>query len=80
MVFFYQFAFLLLFIMSVLEKKFRSNGDVDNPGSDIFAEFINSNVTSLVRATQILAIVSYNLFADSSLQDVITGMMLFHTH
>ena len=69
----FQLAFLILFVLSVLHKKLSSNGEVDNPDDGLLAQFVHSDADPLVRATQILAIISYSLFAESSLQDVVTG-------
>eukprot|EP00536_Pseudo-nitzschia_multiseries_P004714 jgi/Psemu1/188705/e_gw1.80.74.1 len=80
MVFIFQFLFLLLIVMSVLDQKWRNDGDVDNPGNDIFASFIAANASPLVRATQILAVLCYVIFADSSLMDVVTAVETYPWH
>ena len=49
---------------------------MDNPDDGLLAQFVHSDADSLVRATQILAIISYSLFAESSLQDVVTGTFI----
>ena len=72
----FQLAFLMLFVLSVLHKKLSSNGEVDNPDDGLLAQFVHSDGDPLVRATQILAIISYSLFAESSLQDVVTGTFI----
>ena len=72
----FQLAFLSLFVLSVLHKNLSSNGEVDNPDDGLLAQFVHSDADPLVRATQILAIISYSLFAESSLQDVVTGMFI----
>ena len=130
----FQLAFLILFVLSVLHKKFSSKGDVDSklllfwhfyflakqtniiyqnklnswliyyfdllsfplfiewfllpihnidlivvldPDDGLLAQFIHADANPLVRATQVLAIISYSLFAESSLQDVVTGTLVF---
>lgn len=72
----FQLAFLVLFVLSVLHKNLSSNGEVDNPDDGLLAQFVHSDADPLVRATQILAIISYSLFAESSLQDVVTGTFI----
>ena len=72
----FQLAFLSLFVLSVLHKNLSSNGEVDNPDDGLLAQFVHSDADPLVRATQILAIISYSLFAESSLQDVVTGTFI----
>ena len=47
-----------------------------DPDDGLLAQFIHADADPLVRATQVLAIISYSLFAESSLQDVITGKII----
>ena len=47
-----------------------------DPDDGLLAQFVHSDADPLVRATQVLAIISYSLFAESSLQDVVTGMFI----
>ena len=47
-----------------------------DPDDGLLAQFIYADADPLVRATQVLAIISYSLFAESSLQDVITGKII----
>jgi len=77
MVFMFQMAFLALMIASVVHPSWSTNGDVDNPGVTFLAGIINSNSSPLVRATQIIAIVSYVVFSDASLQDVVKAVETF---
>ena len=77
MVYMFQMGFLLLMILSVVHKEWSTNGEVDNPGLGRFAEFINANSSPLVRATQIMAILSYIIFSDASLQDVVKAVETF---
>mmetsp|Transcript_13568 Transcript_13568/g.38164 ORF Transcript_13568/g.38164 Transcript_13568/m.38164 type:complete len:1360 (-) Transcript_13568:377-4456(-) len=76
-VFFFQMSFLVLIVLSVLDQKWSNNGDVDNPGDGIIASFVAANTSPLVRATQVISVLSYVLFADSSLLDVTTGVETF---
>ena len=77
MVYLFQMGFLLLMILSVVHPVWSTNGAVDNPGLSIVADFIQSNSGPLVRATQIISILSYVLFADASLQDVVRAVETF---
>ena len=58
------------------------NQDVDNPDSDsgeIWAVFVPADVAPLVKATQIVAILAYVVFADSTLEDIASAVILFPT-
>jgi hypothetical protein len=76
-------TFLVLMVLSVTHPNWSSNGDGDNPdggkGSIVkrLAEFIPANVSPLVRATQVTAILSYFVFADSTVLDIVTAVELF---
>ena len=65
----------------IIRSKLGTNEDVDNPDSDggIFwmAVFIPAEVAPLVMVTQITAILALVIFADSSLQDVASAVILF---
>ena len=50
-----------------------------DPDDGLLAQFIHADADPLVRATQVLAIISYSLFAESSLEDVVTGTLVFFT-
>jgi len=54
-------------------EKMSANGDVDNPETS----FIPANASWTVRATQILALVAYVLFADESLNDIFIAFETF---
>jgi len=73
-VFLLQFGILLCAILSVVDPRVNTMGEIDNPSDSGPATFIPSNVSLLVRITQILSVLSYFLFADSSLLDVITAI------
>jgi hypothetical protein len=78
-------TFLVLMVLSVTHPNWSSNGDGDNPdgsggkGSIVkrLAEFIPTNVSPLVTATQITATLSYFVFVDSTVLDVATDVELF---
>eukprot|EP00536_Pseudo-nitzschia_multiseries_P014182 jgi/Psemu1/37772/gm1.37772_g len=77
--FLFQATFFSLMILSVVVPMMRTAGEVDNPDSEGsgFGAFIPSNVTDLVRTTQITAILSYMVFADASLMDICAGVEMF---
>ncbi|OEU06031.1 L domain-like protein [Fragilariopsis cylindrus CCMP1102] len=83
MVYLFQMTFLVLMVLSVTHPHWSSNGDGDNPdggrGSVLarLAYFVPSHVSPLVRATQITATLSYIIFADSTVLDVVTAVELF---
>eukprot|EP00957_Ditylum_brightwellii_P128038 9765096-Ditylum_brightwellii.AAC.1 len=54
-----------------------SGGDIDNPSDGFFGSVIPSNVTYLVRLTQITAVLCNVIFADSSLKDCAMALELF---
>jgi hypothetical protein len=51
--------------------------DVANPDSGFLSDFIPSNVPALARTTQFFAILSYCIFADESVKDVVTAVETF---
>ena len=53
------------------------NSDVPNPDDGMLAEFIPANVPALARTTQFFALVSYCIFADESIRDVVTATETF---
>jgi hypothetical protein len=83
MVYLFQMTFLLLMVLSVVHPVWASMDDVDNPtaGRRTFfqqiAQFVPSQVSPLVRATQIIATLAYTIFADSTIRDVVLGVELF---
>jgi hypothetical protein len=85
MVYLFQMCFLFLLLLGFVHPKWRSIGDVDNPDAGMgketivqqIAEFVPSHVSPLVRATQIMATLSYIIFADSTIRDVVLGVELF---
>jgi len=76
-VFVFQVLFLFFMVMSQIAPNYTNMGEIDNPSETWVARFIPSNVTSLVRATQVTALLSYCMFADSSLKDCIMAVELF---
>jgi hypothetical protein len=84
MVFLLQIAFLMFMFLSLVVKNLRF-GEIDNPddGDDnvnfttLFAKFIPANVNWVANATQIIAILSYCIFADSSLMDMAKAVEQF---
>jgi len=77
MVFVFQMLFILYMILSKVHRNMRNDGEIDNPSDGFFASFIPANVTTLVAATQTTAVLSYCVFADSSLKDCVLAVELF---
>jgi len=73
----FQIMFLIYMILNKLDTDLGLNGEVDNPSTDFMANFIPANVTELVRATQITAVLCYCMFADSSLKDCAAAVEQF---
>lgn len=51
--------------------------DMDNPSEGFFSYFIPSNVSLLSRMTQFMALLSYCVFADESLKDIVRAVETF---
>lgn len=64
-------------ILSVMWKDVSNNGDVDNPDDDFLAKFIPANVGNIVFTTQIVTLLAYVIFADSSMLDITLAVGLF---
>jgi hypothetical protein len=83
MVFLFQITFLLLMVLSVVHPNWSSIVDVDNPDAgresikEFIAQYVPSHVSPLVRAAQLMATLSYIVFADSTIRDVSLGIELF---
>lgn len=74
----FQMSFLFLMVLRVAGgKKLSENEDMDNPDNGFFSYFIPSNVSSLSRMTQFLALLSYCVFADDSLKDIVKAVETF---
>jgi hypothetical protein len=71
MVYLFQISFLIFMVLSKVHKGLSANGEIDNPSVDLIANFVHSNASRLVRATQFTALLSYVVFADASVQDVV---------
>jgi len=76
-VFCFQILFLMYMVLSQVSPNLTNNGEIDNPSETRMAQFIPANVTDLVRATQVTSVLSYCLFADSSLKDCIMAVEMF---
>ena len=81
--FVFQSLLSIFMILSVVYPKIGNNQDVDNPESDnddyFFAAFIPADVAPLVKATQVVTILAYVIFADSTLEDITAAVILFPT-
>ncbi len=86
MAFLFQFAFLMLMILSVVGKELQTGniGDgIDNPGNPgslrglgWASSFFPSNTSNLARATQITSLLSFMVFADETLLDIAKALEL----
>uniref|UniRef100_A0A7S4EMF5 Uncharacterized protein n=1 Tax=Pseudo-nitzschia australis TaxID=44445 RepID=A0A7S4EMF5_9STRA len=72
MVWSFQMIFHLLVVLRVAGPM-STNEDMDNPSDGLFG-FIPSNVVNLSRVTQFMAVLAYCIFADESLQDIVTAV------
>jgi len=70
-----QLGFLILALLSMVHPVWTATGSTDNPQAFWF--YFPANVSGVVRMTQILAVVSYCLFADMSVKDYLTALDLF---
>jgi hypothetical protein len=83
MVYVFQMTFLMLMVLSIIHPDWSNNGDGDNPdgGRESFIEriarSIPANVSPITRATQVAAMLSYFIFADSTILDVVMAIELF---
>jgi len=64
-------------VLRVASKKLSRNEDTDNPDTGFLSAFVPANVDKLSRATQFMALLSYCVFADDGLKDVVTAVETF---
>ncbi|VEU33797.1 unnamed protein product [Pseudo-nitzschia multistriata] len=80
-VFLFQSTLFLLMILSVLCPGWRSTGVTDNPDSDFeshwWAGFSPANASPIVKATQIIALLSFVVFPEASLLDISSGVEIY---
>ena len=80
-VYLFQASLFFLMISSVVHPSLHTTGGVDNPDSEFhsswFAEFIPSNVSPVIRATQIITILTFLIFPEASFVDISTGILMF---
>jgi len=76
-VWFFQMAFLILFVLRVAHPSLSTNENDDNPDKGFWANFVPANANPLAKATQYMALLSYCIFADDSLKDMITAVETF---
>jgi len=81
--FIFQMMFLLLLISSVMSEKRGTLGENDNPWGEkdgvkkVFGKFIPSNAPRVLRCTQVLSIMSYLIFRNSSVKDFVKSVQLW---
>ena len=73
----FQVGFLILFVLRVAHPKWSTNDNDDNPDRGFFANFVPANAPGLSKATQFMALLSYCIFADESLKDIVTAVEVF---
>ena len=69
MVFVFQVCFFMYMILNKMHADWGVSGEIDNPATGFIGSKVPANVTGLVRATQITAVLCYVVFADSSVRD-----------
>jgi hypothetical protein len=83
MVYLFQMTFLLLMVLSVVHPRWSSIDNVDNPDAgrgtlvQLIARFVPSQVTPLVKTTQIMATLTYIIFGNPTIRDIVLGVELF---
>mmetsp|Transcript_21914 Transcript_21914/g.60922 ORF Transcript_21914/g.60922 Transcript_21914/m.60922 type:complete len:1053 (+) Transcript_21914:403-3561(+) len=77
LVFLFQAALFMLMILSVTLRDLRTIGEVDNPDTGFWAEFIPANAPPIVRATQVMAILTYMIFPEASMMEILVGTEMF---
>eukprot|EP00533_Pseudo-nitzschia_delicatissima_P000291 CAMPEP_0116094616 /NCGR_PEP_ID=MMETSP0327-20121206/9229_1 /TAXON_ID=44447 /ORGANISM="Pseudo-nitzschia delicatissima, Strain B596" /LENGTH=1039 /DNA_ID=CAMNT_0003586237 /DNA_START=100 /DNA_END=3219 /DNA_ORIENTATION=- len=72
-----QMSFLVLMLCSITSKDWKVGKIDDNPWDGSLADYIASEASPLLRWTQFMALITFVLFADSSMLDVITAVHTF---
>jgi hypothetical protein len=75
MVFFFQMMILILMILSRMYKN-QSDIESDNP-IDAFLQFIPANSKGVIRVSQVVCMLIYTIFPDSTLMDVFKAYQYF---
>ena len=72
--------FLLIMVVNVIVPTLSTNENDDNPDAEqgaFWAYVVPANAGSLSKITQYMALISYCLFADESLKDIVTAIETF---
>jgi len=77
MVFMFQMTFFLLMICGVVTKKWSTSSVNDNPSLTLLAQMFPTDSSPLVRGSQIMSLLTYVIFADASMSDMITAIHTF---
>jgi hypothetical protein len=75
MVFFFQMIILILMILGRMYKN-QSDIESDNP-IDAFVQFIPANSKVVIRVSQVVCMLTYTIFPDSTLMDVFKAYQYF---
>ena len=71
-----QMLFLVLMLVSMVVPRFRV-GQNDNPTDSLLGSFIPSNVSVQTHVVQMVALVTYCIFSDSSMADCVKAVEMF---
>lgn len=78
---FIKIAFLILMVLHVIHPKLSTSENDDNPDAGqsyaFWGNFIPSGSGNLSKATQFMALITYCVFADESLKDIVTAVETF---
>jgi len=76
-VFLFQTGLLTLSIWSAMDRINGTVGESDNPDEGFWSTFIQPNTNTMVKMTQVLSLLVFVVFPESSLQDVATAIHMF---
>ena len=77
MVFSVQMSFLLLMILSVVNPNWKVGIIDDNPWEGNIADYIATESSPLLRGAQFMSLLTFVVFADASMLDIITAVHTF---
>ncbi len=77
LVFAFQMSFLILMLMSITNKDWKVGKVDDNPWDGSLADYIATEAGPLLRGAQFISLLTFVLFADSSMLDIITAVHTF---
>jgi hypothetical protein len=77
MVFSFQMSFLMLMVLSRAFSKWKTGTVDDNPSEEWYGELFATESSPLVKGAQVMSLLTYIIFADASLADMITAVHTF---